>query len=119
MERDPDRVFACPGKIGQRLAVPDTLAVDEIEALSRALDESALGQDFGDAAVAGVLLPQQVFLIDARGESARAHDFDPPGILPHEDGAAVAVVTVTHGVQHGFPHRALVKGGTSQTNSPC
>ena len=97
-------------EVGQRLALPDALPIDEIETLSCALDEPASGQHFCDAPVAGVLLPQQIVLVDPGREAARADDLDSPWVLAHEYGAAVAVVPVAHCVQDRLAHRALVEG---------
>src|SRR5262245_31694246 len=63
VERYPDRGLARAGEVGERLAVPDALPVDEVEALSSSFDESTLGQDLGNPSVARVLLPEEVAFV--------------------------------------------------------
>jgi hypothetical protein len=55
--------------------------------LPSSLDEPALAEDFGDAAVARVLFPEEVLLADPWREAARADDLNAPRILPDEDRA--------------------------------
>ena len=65
MQREPYGVGVRVGKVGQRFALPDALAKDEIKPLSGAFDQSAFTQDLGDTANARILFPEDVLRSDA------------------------------------------------------
>src|SRR5262245_31874 len=63
VQGQPNRMLARPGEVGKRLALLNARSVDEIETLPGSLDEPALAEDFGDAAVARVLFPEEVLFV--------------------------------------------------------
>ena len=52
------------------------------------------------------------------GKTARADDFDSPGILANEYRSAVAVITMTHRVEDSLAHHALVEGRNIPDEEP-
>jgi hypothetical protein len=78
--------------------------------LPGALHKPALAEEFGDAAVARVLFPEEVLLVDPRREASRADDLNAPRILPDEDRAPVPVVAMADGVKHGLTHCTFIEG---------
>src|SRR3990172_7880400 len=53
----PDEMLICPGEIGERFALPDAFAIDQIKSLPCPLNQAALCEYFGDPTVTRVLLP--------------------------------------------------------------
>ena len=45
------------GEIGERFALPDAFAIDEVKALPRSLDQTALCEHLSDPPVTRILLP--------------------------------------------------------------
>jgi hypothetical protein len=56
MEGQPYCMGVCARKIRQRLALPDTLTIDQVETLSGSFNKPALAKNFGNPAVARILL---------------------------------------------------------------
>jgi len=78
--------------------------------LAGTLDQAATGKGLGDAAVSGILVPEDVFRRVALRQAAGADDLQFAGILAHENGSGGAVVPVTHGVENRLPDRLLAEG---------
>lgn len=97
------------GKVGQRLTMLNALAKDAVKPLSGSLDQAALAEDFGDTAIARILLPKDVLRGDTGWKSTGADDLDASRILAHEDGASVAIIAVTDCVQDSLANHALVE----------
>ncbi len=71
-------------EVGQWFALPDALAIDEIESLSGAFDQSAFAQDLSDAAITRILFSKDVLRSNTGWKAARTDNFDPPRILADE-----------------------------------
>ena len=54
VQRKPYGVGIRVGEVGQRLALPDALAIDEVESLPGPFDQAAFGKDLGNAAITRV-----------------------------------------------------------------
>lgn len=79
--------------------------------MAGALDEAAAVEGLGKSAISWVLLIGDVFLSDTGRKATGADDFEPPGILPDENRAAEAVVTVADSIEKGLADGGLVEGG--------
>ena len=111
VQRQPYGVSIRVGEVGQPFTLPNALAKDEVESLARPFDQAAFGEDLGNASIARVLLPQDVLGGNAGWKAARADDLDTLRILANEDGTAVPVIAVTHGIQDGLANHSLVECG--------
>ena len=87
----------------------DALTVDQVETLSSTFDETALGEHIGNAAVAGILLPEKVVRGNTGGKAARADDFDAPRILADEYGGCTCIIPVTDRIQDSFANGTFVE----------
>jgi hypothetical protein len=81
--------------------------------LARAFDHAAAEESFGNPPVARILLVEYVVGCNAWRKPPWADDFDPPGVLPYENGTGLAVIPVTHGVQDRFTNGPLVERSNS------
>ena len=59
VQREPHEVFVGASEIRERLPLPDTLTVDQVETLARTFDEAATSKCFGDPSVPRFVLPQE------------------------------------------------------------
>src|SRR5690606_9008051 len=82
-----------------------------VRALPRAFDEATACKRVRQAPIARRLPLQNVLRRDACGESPRAIDLDPPGILLHKYRPTEAVVAMADGVENGLSYRRLVEAG--------
>ncbi len=111
MQRYPDRIFASPGKVGERLALLDAGLVNEIDPLSSPFHKAALVENFSNAAIARILLPEKVVFVNTRRETTRAHNLDAARILPNKNRTPESIITVANGVEYNLAHGAFIKGG--------
>jgi hypothetical protein len=81
----------------------------QVQALTRALDQAAAGEGFGESAIARILLINDVLGRDSGRQPSRADHLQPLGKLPDENRATQAIVPMGNRVQERFPDRNLGK----------
>ena len=118
MQGQADLVLIRAGEVRDGLTVADALLVDKVHALARPLDQPAAGEDFGDAAISGLLPVEDVLEGDPHGQTAGAVDLQPPGELSEEDAPSELIVAVADGVQDGLADGALVERGDGGDEKP-
>src|SRR6185295_2851627 len=102
-------VFICAGKIWQRLRLLDRFFEHQIDALPGTLNQTAPGADLSDAAIARRLLPQNIFLSDARRKPTGGDHFEPARVLPHEDRTRHPIIPMTYRIQNGLANDLLIE----------
>lgn len=98
-----------PGEVRKRFALLNARPVDQIEALPSSFNKSALAEDFGDAAVAWALLPNEIFFINSRWETTGADNLNTPWILPDENRTAVPVIAMADGIEDGLAYGEFIE----------
>ena len=114
----PTWYLSVAGEIGRRLALLDEFFVDQIHPLPGPLDQPAVGEDFGDPPIAGVLPVDDVLDGDSQRQTAGAVDFQPAGELPKENAAAELIVSVADAVQDASRTGRSLNVEIGVTNSP-